>query len=88
MLERFPFPSALAAKSPTELNRFLGNSLSAETMYLLSRARKKGMPFFVTPYYLHLLNPAAQDTTMNLCAATSSTPRNWWKLTANPRLGT
>ena len=55
----FRFHLAMAAKSPTELNRFLGNSLSAETMYLLSRARKKGMPFFVTPYYLHLLNPSS-----------------------------
>ena len=44
----------MAVKSPTELNRFLGNSLSAETMYLFSRARKKGMPFFATPYYLSL----------------------------------
>lgn len=59
MVERFPFPSGHGYKSPTELNRFLGNSLSAETMYLLSRARKKGMPFFVTPYYLHLLNPGS-----------------------------
>ena len=25
-------------------------------MYLLSKARKKGMPFFATPYYLSLLN--------------------------------
>lgn len=25
-------------------------------MYLLSRARKKGMPFFATPYYLSLLD--------------------------------
>ena len=55
----FRFHLAMAAKTPTELNRFLGNSLSAETMYLLSRARKKGMPFFVTPYYLHLLNPGS-----------------------------
>ena len=55
----FRFHLAMATKSPTELNRFLGNSLSAETMYLLSRARKKGMPFFVTPYYLHLLNPGS-----------------------------
>lgn len=38
------------------MNRFLGNSLSSETMYLLYRARKKGMPFFATPYYLSLLN--------------------------------
>lgn len=52
----FRFHLAMAIKSPTELNRFLGNSLSAETMYLLSRARKKGMPFFATPYYLSLLN--------------------------------
>ena len=55
----FRFHLAMAAKSPTELNRFLVSSLSAETMYLLSRARKKGMPFFVTPYYLHLLNPGS-----------------------------
>nr|WP_302830403.1 KamA family protein [uncultured Bacteroides sp.] len=52
----FRFHLAMAVKSPAELNRFLGNSLSAETMYLLSRARKKGMPFFATPYYLSLLN--------------------------------
>ena len=52
----FRFHLAMAVKGPKELNRFLGNSLSAETMYLLSRARKKGMPFFATPYYLSLLN--------------------------------
>lgn len=52
----FRFHLSMAIKSPTELNRFLGNSLSSETMYLLSRARRKGMPFFATPYYLSLLN--------------------------------
>ena len=52
----FRFHLSMAVKSPAELNRFLGNSLSGETMYLLSRARKKGMPFFATPYYLSLLN--------------------------------
>lgn len=41
----FRFHLAMAVKSPGELNRFLGNSLSSETMYLLYRARKKGMPF-------------------------------------------
>ena len=50
---RFHLP---CCQKPTELNRLLGNSLSAETMYLLSKARKKGMPFFATPYYLSLLN--------------------------------
>ena len=52
----FRFHLAMAVKSPSELNRMLGNSLSAETMYLLSKARKKGMPFFATPYYLSLLD--------------------------------
>ncbi len=54
--EDFRFHLSMAVKSPAELNRFLGNSLSSETMYLLNRARKKGMPFFATPYYLSLLN--------------------------------
>ena len=52
----FRFHLSMAVKSPAELNRFLGNSLSSETMYLLNRARKKGMPFFARPYYLSLLN--------------------------------
>ena len=52
----FRFHLSMAVKGPAELNRFLGNSLSSETMYLLNRARKKGMPFFATPYYLSLLN--------------------------------
>ncbi len=51
------FHLAMAIKNPTELNKMLGNSLSEETMQLLHKAKKKGMPFFVTPYYLSLLNP-------------------------------
>ncbi len=50
------FHLSMAIKSPTELNYFLGNSLSEETMHLLMRAKKKQMPFFITPYYLSLLN--------------------------------
>lgn len=50
------FHLAMAIKTPLELNSFLGNSLSAKTMELLMQAKKKGMPFFVTPYYLSLLN--------------------------------
>ena len=56
----FRFHLSMAIKTPTELNRFLGNSLSSETMYLLSRARKHGMPFFATPYYLSLLNTSGE----------------------------
>lgn len=54
------FHLAMAFKSPTELNFFLGNSLSEEMMTLLANARKKKMPFFVTPYYLSLLNTGVQ----------------------------
>lgn len=50
------FHLAMAIKSPGELNAFLNNSLSPETIKLLTKAKKKKMPFFVTPYYLSLLN--------------------------------
>lgn len=50
------FHLSMAIKSPTELNSFLGNTLSHETMNMLMKGKKKGMPFFVTPYYLSLLN--------------------------------
>jgi lysine 2,3-aminomutase len=50
------FHLAMAVKSPSELNAFLNNSLPDKTMQLLMKARKKQMPFFVTPYYLSLLN--------------------------------
>lgn len=55
--ESSQFHLAMAIKSPTELNAFLDHSLSKETITLLNEAKKKGMPFFVTPYYLSLLNP-------------------------------
>lgn len=51
------FHLSMAIKSPTELNLFLDNSLSDKTMDLLLKGKKKKMPFFVTPYYLSLLNP-------------------------------
>ena len=49
----FPF---VDGDQELRMNFFLGYSLSDETMSLLARAKKKGMPFFVTPYYLSLLN--------------------------------
>lgn len=54
------FHLSMAIKSPTELNAFLNHSLSVETIELLIRAKKKKMPFFVTPYYLSLLNPTSE----------------------------
>ncbi|MBR3287056.1 MAG: KamA family protein [Bacteroidales bacterium] len=52
----FRFHLAMALKTPKEIQLFLGKTLSPETMYVLNRARKKGMPFFATPYYLSLLD--------------------------------
>lgn len=54
------FHLSMAIKSPTELNRMLGNSLPEETIQLYHKARKKGMPIFITPYYLSLLNPTGK----------------------------
>ena len=54
------FHLAMAVRTPEELNHFLGYSLSSETLYVLEAARKKGIPFFVTPYYLSLLNCSAE----------------------------
>jgi Lysine 2,3-aminomutase len=51
------FHLSMAIKGPLELNSFMGNALSQETMEILIEAKKKKMPFFITPYYLSLLNP-------------------------------
>ena len=52
----YRFHLAMAIKSPDDLNAFLDNTLSDETMQILRNAKKKGIPFFVTPYYLSLLD--------------------------------
>jgi lysine 2,3-aminomutase len=52
----YRFHLSMAIKSPAELNRFLNNTLPEETMQVLAKAKKKGIPFFVTPYYLSLLD--------------------------------
>lgn len=57
----FRFQLSMAIKTPSELNRFLDNSLSANTMYMLHTAYKKGIPFFATPYYLSLLDTTRQE---------------------------
>lgn len=52
----FRFHLAMALKSPSELNTFLGESLSTKTLRVLNRAKRKKIPFFITPYYISLLN--------------------------------
>ena len=50
------FHLRFAVRSPDLLNEFLGNSLDPDTMKVLYDAEKKGIPFFVNPYYLSLLH--------------------------------
>ena len=52
----FRFHLSMAAWTPGELNHYLEESLPVRVIKNLSKARNKGIPFFVTPYYLSLLN--------------------------------
>ena len=50
-----------AVRKPDLLNELLDFSLPDSTMKVLHRAEKKGIPFFVTPYYLSLLNTSKPE---------------------------
>lgn len=50
------FHLKFAVRSPETLNEMLDYSLDPDTMQILYDARDKGIPFFVNPYYLSLLN--------------------------------
>lgn len=52
----YRFHLKFAIKTPTLLNEMLDNSLDPDTLFLLDDAHKAGIPFFVNPYYLSLLN--------------------------------
>lgn len=54
------FHLSMAVKSVAELNRMLGGTLSGETLHIYQQAQEKGIPVFVTPYYLSLLNPTGK----------------------------
>uniref|UniRef100_UPI0032177494 KamA family radical SAM protein n=1 Tax=uncultured Draconibacterium sp. TaxID=1573823 RepID=UPI0032177494 len=55
------FHLQFAIRSPELLNEMLDYSLNEETMKTLRKARKKGIPFFVNPYYLSLLSVYTPD---------------------------
>ena len=50
------FHLVMAIRDPDELNIMLNYSLTKDTMKMLHDAQDKGIPFFVTPYYLSLLS--------------------------------
>lgn len=55
------FHLRFAVRTPGLLNELLDYSLDLDTQKLLERAEKKGIPFFVNPYYLSLLSTRTQD---------------------------
>lgn len=50
------FHLRFAVRNPDLLNELLGYSLDSATMKILKDAEQQGIPFFVNPYYLSLLN--------------------------------
>lgn len=50
------FHLRFAVRDPKTLNEYLDYSLNFETMQILQKAHKQGIPFFINLYYLSLLN--------------------------------
>ncbi len=55
------FHLRFAIRSPELLNQMLDFCLDNETLDLLDRAKKAGIPFFINPYYLSLVNVNAPE---------------------------
>ncbi len=53
------FHLRFAIRTPDAFNEYLGFSLEPETMKILYDAEKAGIPFFINPYYLSLLQVKA-----------------------------
>jgi len=54
-----------AIRSPELLNKLLGRTLDEETMEVLFNAQNSGIPFFVNPYYISLLNVDVPEKFVN-----------------------
>ncbi|MDY0245033.1 MAG: KamA family protein, partial [Sphaerochaeta sp.] len=50
-----------ALRSTEELNRYLGNSMDAETLRVMKESEKKGIPIFATPYFLSLIDTRPRE---------------------------
>lgn len=59
--EDHTFHLSFAFRDPEVINEMLSYSLEEKQMEILRDAKAKGIPFFVTPYYLSLLNVYAPD---------------------------
>ena len=59
--DNYKFHLHFAIRTPDLMNEMLDHSLDTDTVDLLRQARKAGIPFFVNPYYLSLLNVTNED---------------------------
>ena len=59
--EEHTFHLRFAVRTPDFLNELLDHTLDEETMEVLHKAEKHGIPFFINPYYLSLLNVNAPE---------------------------
>ena len=57
----YRFHLSMAARSWRELNHFMGDTLSDEMKVIYQTAQKKGIPVFVTPYYLSLMDVTTKN---------------------------
>ncbi|MBT4876681.1 MAG: KamA family protein [Desulfobacula sp.] len=58
------FHLKFAVRTPEDLNEMLGFSLDREVMATMKQARKVGIPLFVNPYYLSLLDTQASPNSL------------------------
>lgn len=58
------FHLKFAVRTPEDLNEMLDFSLDRETMDTLKQAQRAGIPFFVNPYYLSLLDTQARPVSL------------------------
>lgn len=56
----YRFHLVMAARSLRELNHLMGDTLSEETKSIYKKAQKKGIPVFVTPYYISLMDTTGE----------------------------
>jgi len=61
----YRFHLRFAVRNPELLNEMLDYSLDTDTMFRLEEAKEAGIPFFVNPYYLSLLNVSAPEFARN-----------------------
>ena len=62
----YRFHLKFAIRTPELMNEMLGYSIDPDTFFLLEDAKEAGIPFFINPYYLSLINVNTPDFARNV----------------------